>query len=192
MSDGVTFDSTTMRQVAIFITEISLPSVAQQDSPFASDMYTELVSVSVLGVSSYGLYLASSAGLLLNSYRPNAERAAKISSTAASQLADTQKTVGVALLTTVFSIFSLGFVRYRDGWAAYAGLFNTLLATLSYRMILGYWKDNKPSKTMEKVPGVGDYSAAWRKMQTLQNVLLALGGGWCFLTMLGSPHSWSA
>ncbi|CCG83648.1 protein of unknown function [Taphrina deformans PYCC 5710] len=151
-------------------------------------MYRELVSIGLVGTTTCALYLSATAGYLLNGYKSTSEKLAKVSSTAQKDLEDTQKTVGIALLSSIFSLSSLAYIQYRPKWTVYVSLFNTLLEVLAYRMILGYWKDNEPTKTMKKLPGMVDYTTAWSKMHMLEKVIVVSGGGWCLMTMMASPN----
>lgn len=153
-------------------------------------MYTEIVRFSILGTSAYAIYLSGTAGQQLTSYLSISQKAAKVSSTAEEELTMTQRTVGVAVLSSVFSLVSLIYIHFKDSeWTNYISLFNTILTCLAYKSVQGYWKTEGPGAASKNLPGAGDYMHAWSKMQQLQPILIALGGLWTGSTMLTSPNA---
>lgn len=159
-----------------------------------SQMYTEIVRLSLLATSSYALYLSGTSAQQLTKYKSMSEKAAKVSSTAQSELEQTQKTVGIAVLASVFSLGSLAYTQWlqatsRTGWTNYVALFNTILMCLAYKAVQNYWKSDKaPKKNKTGWTGVGDYADSWRKMEEVQAVLMVTGGLWTLATMMASPN----
>lgn len=155
-------------------------------------MYAEIVRCSILGASSYAIYLSGTAAQQLQSYLSISQKAAKVSSTAEDELNMTSKTVGVAVLSSIFSLASLVYVHFKaDAWTNYISLFNTCLTCFAYKSVQRYWKSGDgggASGASKNLPGAGDYMDAWGKMQQLQPVLLALAGLWTGSTMLASPN----
>lgn len=148
-------------------------------------MYRQVIQTLILGSSSYALYLSATAGILLNEYKSMSRKAAKISSTASQETAQTERTVGLSVLTSAFSLASLLYTHLRPGWTGYVALFNTFLASLCYKIVQAYWTPEHRS-AVGKLPGTSDYVVAWGKMVTLKSIAMGLGALWCLLTMVST------
>lgn len=157
-------------------------------------MYTEIVRLSLVATSTYALYLSGTSASQLTKYKSISEKAAKVSSTAQSELDQTQQTVGIAVLVSVFSLGSLAYTQFlqansKTGWTSYLALFNTVLMCVAYKAVQSYWKSDKaPKKSKTGWTGVGEYADSWRKMERVQSVFLVSGGLWTLATMMGSPN----
>lgn len=157
-------------------------------------MYGAIVRLSLLATSTYALYLSGTSASQLTKYKSISEKAAKVSSTAQSELDNTQQTVGIAVLASVFSIGSLAYTQFlqsnaKTGWTNYLALFNTILMCIAYKSVQSYWKSDKaPKKGKTGWTGVGEYADSWRKMEQVQSVFLITGALWTVATMMASPN----
>lgn len=154
-------------------------------------MYYEAARVSILASSGCALYLSTYAGMQFNKYTSLAEKAAKVSNTASSDVNMTQKSVGLAILANLFSVASVAYVSFKqDGWTGYIALFNTILQCAAYKVIQGYWTSAKPNSALGKlVPGATEYADGWTRMTRVSKLLIVSGGFWTAITMMASPGS---
>lgn len=158
---------------------------------FIAIMYSEAARVSLLVSSTYALYLSANSGILFNRYTSLSEKAAKVSDTAAHDQQMTEKTVGLAILSSLFSVVSVIYVSVKGGgWIGYIALFNVILQCASYKVLQNYWTSAKPNSALGSlVPGASDYARGWTQMTRVQKLQIIAGGLWTAITMMAAPGS---